>query len=180
MPERRRSLSPFEKDGFRTGIIRLPGLDFNIVLQHHEWFRYDGLVCSLSAYVRSLPQTLKEHLCDLPFKDIGGVNMVYSAGIEKGYFMAVQNISPRANAFNQAHEAAAIIFTAGRIKEFCLYLEQRGYHLPVEQFSRHELGEVGGFVGALSAGFSIGDVVQLMESNNDFDGISFLRRLKLI
>jgi hypothetical protein len=179
MPERAWPLSPFEKDGFRTGTVRLPLLDFDIVLQRHEWFRYDGLVRSLSAYVSSLPRALKEGLCYLP-QDIGGFNMVYSTGIEKGYFMAVQNISPRANAFNQAHEAAAIIFTAGRIREFALYLEQQGYHLPLERFSIHEFGEIGGLVGALSAGFSKNDVVRLMESNNDFEGISFLRRLKLI
>ena len=45
---------PFVGDGFVTGSIVLPGLGLNLDLPPDRYFKFDGIVTDMWAYLRSL------------------------------------------------------------------------------------------------------------------------------
>lgn len=172
----------FEEDGFKTGFVVLPGMNIGMNLEPNQWFRYDGPVKSLEKYIESLPPDIRGHLEGFKYKGYGGFNFELATVHHKGFFMATRDISPRANTFTQAHEAAEVAVRAGRtdiLQEYVtINARDKQIHLP--SLGQHEVGNVCGFLATIDAGYSKDEIVRLITDNQDYTNIQLLERLRLI
>jgi hypothetical protein len=173
-------ISPFEEDGFRSGFHLMPGLNIGVQFRPNQYFRCDGLVNSLGGYVHTLPEALREPLLSYDFSGKGGFNLKLETDKEEGYLMVVLDISPRANVFNQAHEAAEVIIKAGQCEKLQTFINSQRLTVNLAELSPHEIGNVCGFAAALSTGYSRVEMTKLIKDNQDFDNINLLKRLNLI
>lgn len=179
MSERSKRTNLFEIDHFRTGPIKMPGLDFVVNFNPGQcYFRYDGPVPSLEDYIASLPERLTEKLEGVDFSQKGGFNSGYYMFNPpmKGFLMVIKNISPRANISNEGHEAAEILVRLGLTGELEMGLRGLGFGIPIADLELHEAGVVGAFVAAKIHGY---DVVDLYREQ-DPEGLVTLRRLGLV
>lgn len=152
----------FEIDGFKTGRIELPSFHLILDLSPDLYFRYDGLVQDLYEYAWDLGDRLYPEKAiilrvGVDLTKIGGFNKTYfltENPTPKGCLMAVKNISPRINAINEAHESSEVAYSLGFVPELETHLKSLGFNLCLSQFTKGEIGIIGGVVGGLIHGFN--------------------------
>jgi len=172
-------LSPFKEDGFNRGFVIMPGLQLGVQFKSGQWFRYDGLVPSLEGYIQQLPEAIREHLIGYDYNEKGGFNLKLSTEKEEGFLMAVLDISPRANVFNQAHESSEVLRRAGKLSKLQIFIQSNGFKVDLAKLSQHEVGTVCGLAATLRAGYSRDEMIRLFNSNEDYDTVRLLEQLNL-
>lgn len=164
MPEEKAGrVNYFEANGFKTGRIMVPGLDFMVNLKPgRQFFRYDGPIISLPHYIATLPKVFKDNLSGSNLGHAGAFNCGYilDAGTRRsqtGFLMVVLNVSPRVNVTNEAHEAAEILINFGLKPELDKLFKKHGVNLDLSRLNPHHIGLIAGYIAAMKIGFDIGE-----------------------
>lgn len=157
-------LISFEVDSFRTGRIQLPGLNLWIDLKTTQYFRYDGPQKDLTRYVATLPGRMRFPVADLDITECGAFNHAYTWPFKNGpflgYFMAVKDVSSRANVSNEAHEAAELASLLGLTNKLEEFFGEVGFPVSLKNLTRPQVGVVAGFIGARMHGYDVTDLYQ--------------------
>ena len=156
---------PFEDDGFITGSITLPGIDMPLTLTRKQYFKFDGVVPDIWRYLASLSIDMRA----LTEKYVGqehrtGFNMGLSWNDYLGMFMAVKDVSPRANLSNVAHEAAEVAFRLGYSAELEEHLRGFGLRKTITGIDIHCVGAIAGILIPRSKGINVTDLYSRFDS----------------
>lgn len=169
--------SCFESDGFKSGEVVLPGLNLNVKLKPNQYFRYDGIVSSIPAYIRTLPKDVHALLSRVQTNGLKAFSHDFVFDGVTGFIVVVQDVSPRVNIHNEAHEAAEVAYSFGLIDELEQHLSTLGANIDLQQLlSRHDVGVVAGYIQAKKNGFDLSD----MYREQDPEGWLLLKRFDLV
>lgn len=171
-------VSLFIRDGFRTGRICLPGLGLWISLKPTQYFKFDGVVKNMAEYLRSLPETMREHLSqyinDPKYRT--AFNTFFVLDNYRGGFMAVLSVSPRLDVANVWHEVAELAVQFGQSRVLEAHFRFLGHPVSLAGLDTHDVGNVAGLIGARVSDFEIQDLLK----EQDPAGWQVMQRLGLI
>jgi|GEM_PF-6966716 len=169
--------SCFESDGFKSGEVTLPGLALNVKLKPDQYFRYDGIVPSIHDYIRTLPKDVYALLSQVETNGLKAFSHDFIFEGVTGFIVVVQDVSPRVNIHNEAHESAEVAYSFGLIDELEQHLLTLDVKVDLHQLSsRHEIGVIAGYIQARANGFDLSD----MYRQQDPEGWRLLNRLDLV
>lgn len=168
----------FIRDGFRTGRICLPGLGLWISLKPTQYFKFDGVIQDMGEYLRSLPESMREHLetyiGDPRYRT--AFNTLLVLDTYRGGFMAVRSVSPRLDITNVWHEAAELAVQFGQSCTLEGYLRFFGSPVSLAGLDTHDVGNVAALIGARLHDYEIQDLLH----DQDPQGWQVMQRLGLI
>jgi hypothetical protein len=145
--------------GFKTGIVKLPGLQTEAPMQHNCFFRNDGLVRTLVGYIYSLVSEgiLEEEESEVIKQKAeygGGITYKFTRDSRKYFTIAVEDVDPVTNLFAASHEATHLLIHGSYPEILLGDLLTHGFNLnPFEKYNSEEnIAHIGGFLGLYKQG----------------------------
>jgi len=143
------------RNGFRTGRVKLPGLDWYFKLSDKQYFRYDGIVPSADLYTDKVLSSFNLPLDIYTRGEVSyGRHIPLESGNAKASLTFVVNMGDLDNRFNRGHESTHAVIWLGLESQFLRMLRRRGYNFdPFKRFSNEEdIAHVGGFMAIYKTG----------------------------
>jgi hypothetical protein len=150
--------SYFERRGFETGEVVMPGLEITVELGSGTYFRDDGVVRDLYEHHDRLTTEFNcFELSNAPSQTTHKgwcIGLTDSSSLEKASVIFVEDSGPVGNIFIKGHESTHALIFLGHSYALVDELESEGFSLnPFERYSNEEwIAHIGGILAWHKAG----------------------------
>jgi len=139
----------FEKHGFKTGKVVLPGIDLQVTLPKNHYFRNDKIVENIESHTTKILEDM--NISSKFDKDYGlrfGRCLTITEYDAIASTVCILNVSPAANLCNYGHESTHAIMHLGLENQFVDMLRYEGFSLnPFNRYDDEEsIANVGGLI----------------------------------
>jgi hypothetical protein len=149
----------FEKKGFKTGKIEIPGLGVDVVLKENQFYKKEG--CAADVYAR-INEIRSDFGLSVPYPDFargygwcGVLYAEYSGKKAYGYVVLIKkNLNTATRIYTHAHENGHFLWYVGEQEKIYQKFRQPGYVKLVIR-TNSQFAELCGWIGLKRAGYNL-------------------------